>query len=47
MSSPTSKTLWITGIIGAVLLGFGSIWGTVVFQRFEKVPDDLNRQVIL
>ena len=47
MSSAISKTVWITGIIGVILLGFGIIWGTVVFQRFEKVPDDLNRQVIL
>lgn len=47
MSSPTSKTVWITGMFSVILLGFGIVWGTVVFERFEKVPNDLNRQVIL
>ncbi|HJM53059.1 MAG TPA: porin PorA family protein [Dehalococcoidia bacterium] len=47
MSSQTSKTMWITGIIGVILLGFGIIWGTVIFERFEVVPDDLNREVYL
>ncbi len=45
MSSQTSKIVWITGIIGVILLGFGIIWGTVLFDRFEVVPDDLDRTV--
>ena len=47
MSSQSPTTVWITGIIGVVLLGFGIIWGQVIFDRFEKVPDDLNRVVDL
>ncbi|MBT4516077.1 MAG: DUF3068 domain-containing protein [Chloroflexi bacterium] len=47
MSSQSTTTVWITGIIGVILLGFGIIWGQVIFERFEVVPDDLNRVVDL
>ncbi|MCH7642439.1 MAG: DUF3068 domain-containing protein [Chloroflexi bacterium] len=47
MSSQISRSASVTGIIGVVLLVFGIIWGTVIFDRFEKVPDDLNRVVDL
>ncbi|MDA1258763.1 MAG: hypothetical protein O3C10_13135 [Chloroflexi bacterium] len=43
MSSQTSKAIWITGVLGVILLGFGIIWDVAVFDRFEQVPDDLDR----
>jgi len=43
MSSQTSRIVWITGFLGIIFLGFGIIWGTVVFDSFEVVPDDLDR----
>ncbi|MCH7907012.1 MAG: DUF3068 domain-containing protein [Chloroflexi bacterium] len=45
MTSQTSRTIWVVGILGVILLGFGIIWGTVIFDRFERVPDDLDRTV--
>ena len=47
MSRRQSIALIGTGIFGAALLIFGIVWSTVIFDRFEKVPSDLNRIVDL
>ncbi|MCH8222753.1 MAG: DUF3068 domain-containing protein [Chloroflexi bacterium] len=47
MSKRQSITLIGAGVVGAVLLIFGIVWSTVIFDRFEKVPSDLNRVVDL
>ncbi|MEE8363697.1 MAG: porin PorA family protein [Dehalococcoidia bacterium] len=35
------------GVIGIVLVIFGIVWMTAIFERFEKVPTDLDRTVDL
>ena len=47
MSNRQSFAVIGAGVIGAALLIFGIVWGTVVFDRFEKVPSDLDRIVDL
>ncbi len=47
MSRGQSIALITSGVVGAALLIFGIVWSTVIFERFEKVPSDLNRVVDL
>ncbi|MCH8102611.1 MAG: hypothetical protein IIB28_05600, partial [Chloroflexi bacterium] len=46
MSRRQSIALIGAGIFGAALLIFGIVWNSA-FDRFEKVPTDLNRIVDL
>ena len=47
MSRRQFIALFGPGLFGAALLLFGIVWSTVIFERFEKVPSDLNRVVDL
>ncbi|NQW18377.1 MAG: DUF3068 domain-containing protein [Chloroflexi bacterium] len=47
MNKQASIAIFTVGVVGLVLLIFGIVWGTVIFDRFEKVPSDLDRVVEL